>query len=258
MEYQFLVIESPSPQVQLIRLNRPKELNALSTGLMHELATAVAAADATEAVRCIVLTGNERAFAAGADIGELASATQVGTVLSDRFEKWEALRRTKKPLIAAVSGFALGGGCELSMLCDTIVASETAQFGQPEIKIGTIPGAGGTQRLTHALGKAKAMELILTGGMLSATEALQHGLVCRVVPVELYLTEALRLAEQIAALPPYAVRMAKAAVNQAFETSLTEGLKSERGHFFLTLGTEDQQEGMRAFIEKRSPTWKGK
>jgi enoyl-CoA hydratase len=256
MPYAYLLVEpNATPGVLLIRLNRPKELNALSTGLMQELVTAVTEADADSGVRCIVLTGSDRAFAAGADIGELANATQLGTVVSDRFEKWEQLRRTKKPLIAAVSGFALGGGCELALLCDTIVASETAQFGQPEIRIGTIPGAGGTQRLTHALGKAKAMQLVLTGQTLSATEALQHGLVCSVVPQDLYLKEALRLAERIAAMPPFAVRMAKAAVNQAFETSLTEGLKSERSHFFLTLGTPDQQEGMAAFLEKRTPKW---
>lgn len=257
--YQFLLVEpEAAPGVMLIRLNRPKELNALSTPLMAELVTAVRAADEDPGVRCIVLTGNERAFAAGADIKELVDATMIDTALGDRFEKWEDLRRTKTPIIAGVSGFALGGGCELAMLCDTIVASESAQFGQPEIKIGTIPGAGGTQRLTKALGKAKAMELVLTGRTLNAQEALAYGLVCRVVPVELYLIETLRLAEEIAAMPPVAARMGKAAVNQAYETSLTEGLKSERGLFFLTLGTEDRQEGMQAFIEKRKPEWKGK
>lgn len=257
--YEFLQVEyDEAPGVRLIRLHRPKELNALSSGLMNELVEAVTNADHDESVRCIVLTGSERAFAAGADIKELVDATMIDTFLGDRFDKWEQLRRTRKPLIAGVSGYALGGGCELAMLCDTIVASDTAQFGQPEIKIGTIPGAGGTQRLTKALGKAKAMELVLTGRTLSAQEALQYGLVCRVVPQELYLIETLRLAEEIASMPPVAVRMGKAAVNQAHETSLTEGLKSERGHFFLTLGTEDRQEGMQAFIEKRKPNWKGR
>ena len=259
MEYQFIAVEAQrAPGVALVRINRPKELNALNRRVMEELAHACQALDRDEAVRAIVLTGDERAFAAGADIKEMAGATQADMIQLDQFQRWEAMRRTKKPLIAAVSGFALGGGNELAMLCDMVVASETAQFGQPEIRIGVIPGAGGTQRLTRAIGKARAMELVLTGRSLSATEAFAAGLLTRVVPVELYLQEALALASQVAAMPPLAVRLAKEAVNKAFELPLQEAMEFERRNFYLLFGSEDRAEGMAAFVEKRAPQWKGR
>jgi enoyl-CoA hydratase len=259
MSYEFILVEPQvKPGVAVVRLNRPKELNALNRKLMEELVAALQTLDANAEVRAIVLTGNERAFAAGADIKEMGGTGAVEMLKLDQFARWEAIRRVKKPVIAAVSGFALGGGCELAMLCDTIVASESAQFGQPEIKIGVIPGAGGTQRLTRAIGKAKAMELILTGRMLTAREAQAAGLVAIVAPVELYLDEALRLAVEIAAMPPLAVQLAKESVLQAYESHLQEGLLNERKNFYLLFATEDQKEGMQAFAEKRAPNWKGK
>jgi enoyl-CoA hydratase len=259
MSYELILVEpAHKPGVALIRLNRPKELNALNRQLMEELVDAVQVLDADSNVRCIVLTGNERAFAAGADIKEMSGATAVEMLERDQFSKWEAIRRLKKPIIAAVSGFALGGGCELAMLCDTIIASESAQFGQPEIKIGVIPGAGGTQRLTRAIGKAKAMDLILTGRFINAQEAEKAGLVARIVPTELYLDEAMKMAVQIASMPPLAVQMAKDAVLNAFETTLQAGLLNERKNFYMLFATEDQKEGMAAFAEKRPPVWKGK
>jgi enoyl-CoA hydratase len=205
-----------------------------------------------------VIAGNQRAFAAGADIKEMIDATAVEMLQRDSIARWDRIRKIKKPVIAAVSGFCLGGGCELALACDLIVASESAQFGQPEINLGVIPGAGGTQRLTRALGKNRAMELILTGRYLSAREAGQSGLVARVVPVEVYLDEALKLANEIAARPPIAVRFAKEAINKAFETSLSEGLEFERRLFYFTFATEDQKEGMRAFVEKRKAEWTGR
>lgn len=246
------------PGVALIRLNRPESLNALNRALVAELTETLVALDADEGIRAIVLTGNERAFAAGADIKEMAGDSAIDMLIFDQFQRWDQIKRLKKPLIAAVSGYALGGGCELAMLCDIIVASETAQFGQPEIKIGVIPGAGGTQRLTRAIGKSRAMEYILTGRFFSAKQAEAWGLVSRVVPVELYLEEALNLAAEIAAMPPLAVQLAKQAVNKAYELSLEEGLHFERKNFYLLFATEDQKEGMRAFMEKRPPQWKGK
>lgn len=246
------------PQVALVELNRPKELNALNPQLMTELRDALRTLDADEAVRVVVLTGNEKAFAAGADIKQMADKSAIDMLKLDQFSTWDQLYKIKKPLIAAVSGFALGGGCELAMTCDMIIASETAVFGQPEIKIGVLPGAGGTQRLTKALGKAKAMEMILTGKFLPATEAEKQGLVNRVVPVELYLEEAYKLAAEIAQLSPVAVRLAKEAVLRSFETSLEEGLQFERKNFYLAFASEDQTEGMQAFIEKRKPEFKGK
>ncbi len=246
------------PHVGLIRLNRPAELNALCLGLMDELVEACRMFDNDPEIRAIVITGNERAFAAGADIKEMAQRSATDMLRIDQFSKWESIRRTRKPLIAAVSGFALGGGCELSMLCDMIVASETAQFGQPEIKIGVMPGAGGTQRLTRAVGKARAMEMVLTGRFLSAREAFEAGLLNAVVPVELYLDEALQLAEKVASMPPLAVQLAKEAVLAAFDTHLGEGLSLERKNFYLLFASEDQREGMNAFIEKRSPQWQGR
>jgi enoyl-CoA hydratase len=205
----------------------------------------------------MVLTGNDRAFAAGADIAAMADATPVDQLRLDQFATWDRIRRLKKPLIAAVSGWALGGGNETAMMCDMIVASETARFGQPEISIGIMPGAGGTQRLAQAVGKARAMEIVLTGNPISADEALAMGLVNRVVPVETYLEEAQALARQIASKPPLAVQMAKAAVNNVFDTYLDRGLMVERRNFYLLFATEDQKEGMRAFLEKRPPEWTG-
>lgn len=246
------------PHIALIQLNRPKELNALNLQLMGELRDALRSLDADTDVRVIVLTGNERAFAAGADIKEMAGRTAIDMFNVDQFTTWDTIKKTKKPIIAAVSGFALGGGCELAMLCDIIIASESAQFGQPEIKIGTMPGAGGTQRLTRAVGKQWAMEMVLTGQFMSAEKAYQAGLVNRVVPVELYLQEALKLAQQIAQMSPIAVKLAKESVLQAFNSHLDEGLAFERKNFYLTFASNDQKEGMTAFVEKRAPRFEGK
>ncbi len=243
--------------IALIELNRPKELNALNLQLMQELKEALRDLDNDENVRVIIITGNERAFAAGADIKQMAGKTAIDMLNIDQFSTWDQIRKTKKPLIAAVSGFALGGGCELAMTCDMIIASETAKFGQPEIKIGVMPGAGGTQRLTKAVGKAKAMEMVLTGDFIDAHEAQRYGLVNRVVPVEMYLHEAETLAGKIAAMSPVAAKLAKESVNRAFETHLDEGLNFERKNFYLTFASEDQTEGMNAFIEKRKPDFKG-
>jgi len=257
MEF-LLVTPAHRPHVALIELNRPNELNALNLQLMTELKDTLIGLDANEEVRCVVLTGNARAFAAGADIKQMQNRTAVDMLLIDQFAIWDQIKKFHKPLIAAVSGFALGGGCELAMLCDLIVASETAQFGQPEIKIGTMPGAGGTQRLTRALGKARAMELVLTGSFLSADEALRHGLVNRVVPVEVYLEEALKLAALIAQQSPIAVRLAKESVLRAHEAHLEEGLHFERKNFYLTFASQDRAEGMAAFVEKRRPSFTGR
>jgi enoyl-CoA hydratase len=253
-----IVHEQYAPGVALIQLNRPKELNALNPQLMQELRDALHRLDRTEAVRVIILTGNEQAFAAGADIKQMAGKSAVEMLIMDQFSTWDQIRKVKKPLLAAVSGFALGGGCELAMMCDLIVASETARFGQPEIKIGTIPGAGGTQRLTRAVGKAKAMELILTGRFMSAEEAVAYGLAIKVVPVEMLMPEVLALAREMAAHSPIAIQLAKEAVNRAYETHLDEGLAFERKNFYLTFASEDQKEGMQAFIEKRKPDFKGR
>ncbi len=257
MEY-IVIEEQHEPFVALIRLNRPKELNALNLQLMHELRDALRELDKNDRVRCIVITGNEQAFAAGADIKQMADKTAIDMLMIDQFSTWDQIRKTRKPLIAAVSGFALGGGCELAMTCDMIIASETAKFGQPEIKIGVLPGAGGTQRLTKAIGKAKAMELVLTGRFLSADEAMQYRLINRVVPVEMYLREAVQLAKEIAQMSPIATLLAKEAVNRSFETHLDEGLMFERKNFYLAFASEDQKEGMKAFIEKRKPNYSGK
>ena len=254
--YENILLAVDGP-VATVTLNRPQALNALNAALLGELVDALTKLDADEAVRCIVITGNERAFAAGADIKEMADASSVDMLKRNTLARYDAVRRIAKPIIAAVSGWALGGGCELAMACDMIVASETARFGQPEINIGIMPGAGGTQRLTRALGKARAMELILTGDYLSAHEAHARGLVNRVAPPELYLEEAQKLARRIAAQPPVAVRLAKDAVLKAQDLSIEEGLDYERRLFYLLFATEDQKEGMAAFIEKRPPTWKG-
>lgn len=256
-DLQFLRLERDSV-IATIFLNRPKQLNALSLVLMDELVAVLNVLEADDVVHAVVLTGNEKTFAAGADIGDMAEATPVTMFERDQFSKWDRIRRFKKPLIAAVSGFALGGGCELAMLCDMIIASETAQFGQPEIKIGVMPGAGGTQRLTRAVGKARAMEMVLTGRPINAQEALAVGLVNRVVPVELYFAEAQKLAREIAAMPPVAVRLAKEAVLKCFDSFLQDGLEFERKNFYLLFSTEDQKEGMAAFVEKRKPEFKGK
>jgi enoyl-CoA hydratase len=253
---QFILVETHG-RAGLVRFNRPKELNALNTFLMEELVNALEAFDRDPAVGCLVITGSERAFAAGADIKEMAGASAVDMLLRDNIARWDRLRRVKKPIIAAVSGFCLGGGCELAMACDLIVASESARFGQPEINLGVMPGAGGTQRLTRAVGKAIAMEMVLNGRYLSADEAARFGLVNRVVPVEVYLDEALALAQSIAARARLAVRLAKEAVNNAFETYLADGLADERRAFYFLFSTEDQKEGMDAFVAKRPPEWKG-
>lgn len=244
--------------VALIELNRPNELNALNLELMGELRDALKELDKDESTRVIVLTGNQKAFAAGADIKQMAGKNSTDMLLIDQFSTWDQIKKTKKPIIAAVSGFALGGGCELALTCDMIIASETAQFGQPEIKIGVMPGAGGTQRLTRAIGKVRAMEMVLTGKFIHAEEALNYGLINKIVPVDFYLEEAFKLALQIAEMSPIAVQLAKESVNRAFEVHLDEGLHFERKNFYLLFGTEDQKEGMNAFIEKRKAIFKGK
>jgi enoyl-CoA hydratase len=241
----------------VVQLNRPKALNALNRELMTELMDALEAYDRDPAVGCMVVAGSDRAFAAGADIKEMATATPASMMTNSFIDLWDRLRAMSKPIIAAVSGFALGGGCELAMACDMIVAAETAQFGQPEINLGVIPGAGGTQRMTLAVGKAVAMEMVLNGRYLSAAEAQHYGLVNRVYPVEVYLAEAVRLANEIAARAPVAVRLGKEAVNAAFEMPLRAGLDHERRLFYLLFGTTDQKEGMDAFVNKRKPQWTG-
>ena len=245
-------------RVGIVRMNRPKQLNALSGELMDALVEALTGLDVDEEIRAIVLAGGERAFAAGADINELASGTPVTLYESRRLERWDAIRTVRTPIVAAVSGFCLGGGCELAMVCDLIVASETAKFGQPEINLGVLPGAGGTQRLTRAVGKATAMDMILTGRMLSAREALAHGLVARVVAAEAWLDEATRVAHAIAAKGPIAARLAKEAIDAAFETPLQAGVELERKSFFLARASEDAGEGLRAFVEKRKPDFTGR
>jgi len=257
MEYTSILTEKRG-RVGLITLNRPQAMNALNHTLLSELMDALEAFDASDEIGAMVITGNEKAFAAGADIKDMAEASVVDMLLRGTIDLFDRIRRIKKPVIAAVSGWALGGGCELALSCDLIVASESAKFGQPEITIGVIPGAGGTQRLARLLGKHLAMEMVLNNRALTATEALHFGLANRIVPVERYLDEALSLAEEIAARAPLAVRMAKEAINAAFETSLSEGLMAERRNFYPLFATEDQKEGMKAFLEKRKPQWKGK
>jgi enoyl-CoA hydratase len=253
-----LVTTERDGAIAVILLNRPQQLNALSGPLMDELVSALQALDEDEAVGCLVLGGNERAFAAGADIGELADATPIELYESRRMDQWEAIRALRTPLVAAVSGYCLGGGCELAMACDLIVASETARFGQPEINLGVLPGAGGTQRLTRAVGKAVAMDVILSGRFLTAEEALRAGLVARVVAAEAWLDEALRVARAIAEKSPVSVRLAKEAIDQAFEAPLSAGLEYERRAFALARASEDATEGLTAFVEKREPDFKGR
>ncbi|MDP9243537.1 MAG: enoyl-CoA hydratase-related protein [Chloroflexota bacterium] len=253
-----LVERQPAQRTAIVRLNRPKQLNALNGAVMDALCNALEELDREDDVRAIVVTGNERAFAAGADIGEMAGAGAIEMLRTNRIGQWDRIRRVGKPVIAAVSGWCLGGGCELAMTLDLIVAGEGAKFGQPEIKIGVIPGAGGTQRLTRAIGKSKAMEMILTGEPISAADAERAGLVARVVPDELVVEDALTLAATIAKQSPLALRLAKEAVNAAYEMSLSDALTHERRLFYLLFASEDQKEGMAAFLEKRSPDFKGR
>jgi enoyl-CoA hydratase len=256
---RFVLVErDEARRVALLRLNRPKQLNALNAQVMDQLCEALEALDADDAIRCLVVTGNERAFAAGADIGEMAIASPIDMLRGNRIAQWDRVRRISKPVIAAVNGWCLGGGCELAMALDLIVAGEGARFGQPEINIGVIPGAGGTQRLTRAIGKSRAMEMVLTGEPIDAAEALRLGLVARVVPDELLVDDALALAAVIATKSPIALRLAKESVNAAYEMSLTDGLAHERKLFYLLFASEDQKEGMAAFLEKRAPDFKGR
>ncbi|MBV8612311.1 MAG: enoyl-CoA hydratase [Acetobacteraceae bacterium] len=254
--YEMILVETHGA-VGLIRLNRPQALNALCDQLMTELGQQLLAFDADPAIGAIVLTGSEKAFAAGADIKEMRERTHPAAMLDDFIgRRWETVLQVKKPVLAAVAGFALGGGCELAMMCDMILAADTAKFGQPEINLGVIPGAGGTQRLTRAVGKSKAMEMVLTARFIDAAEAERANLVSRVVPADQLVSEAIKVAERIATLSPVAVAMAKQAVNRAFETTLAEGVRHERALFLSLFGTPDQQEGMAAFVEKRKPSFR--
>ncbi len=256
--YEDIIVERPAAGVGLIRLNRPQALNALRRQLMNELAEAATAFDEEAEIGAIVITGSEKAFSAGADISEMAGSGPVEIMQSSMIEGWNRLRKVRKPIIAAVNGHCLGGGCELAMACDVIIAAETARFGQPEINIGVIPGAGGTQRLTRAVGKSLAMEVILNDRRLTAEEALRGGLVSRVVAGPSCLDEAVALAGQIAARAPVAVQLAKAAVNKAFEVGLAEGMAYEEQLFYILFASDDQKEGMRAFLEKRKAEWRGR
>lgn len=258
MAYENIVLSIDGP-IGLVQLNRPKVMNALNGPLMNEVGDALEELDRNETIRCIVIHGSEKAFSAGADIDQMSKAMPLDMMRENWINRnFDRIRLISKPIIAAVSGYCLGGGCELAMTCDIVIASESAQFGQPEITIGIIPGAGGTQRLARAIGKSRAMELILTGKFIGAREAEARGLVSRVVPVELYLEEAKSLAREIAAKPPVATRFAKQAVNKVYELPLVEGLDYESRLFYTLFATEDQKEGMAAFLQKRRPQWKGK
>ena len=252
------IIVETHERVGLMRINRPKALNALDSTVTKELNLAMTDFDGDDDIGAMVITGDERAFAAGADIKEMAEASAVEMLQRDNISAFDEIIKIKKPVIAAVSGWCLGGGNELAMSCDMIVASETARFGQPEINLGVIPGAGGTQRLTRAVGKVIAMEMVLNNRTLTAQEALEYGLVNRVVPVESYLEEAMGLAQEIAGRAPLAIQLGKEAVNQAFETTLSDGLAEERRAFYFLFASEDQKEGMQAFVEKRKADWQGK
>ncbi len=257
MSDALVLVERDEP-IAVVTLNRPDRMNALSEPLMEELVAALGELDRDEAIRCIVLAGNDKAFAAGADIGEMATASAMDMLYARRVERWDAIRKLWTPLVAAVSGYCLGGGNELAMSCDLIVASETAKFGQPETSLGIIPGAGGTQRLTRAIGKAKAMDVILSGRFLTAEEAERAGLVARVVGPDAWLDEAKSVAREIASKGPVAQRLAKEAVNRAFDTTLEPGLEHERRLLYLAFASEDASEGLTAFGEKRPPDFKGK
>jgi len=257
MSHEHIIVETKG-KVGIVRLNRPAALNALNAGLMGELAGAIDAFEADPNIACIVITGSDKAFAAGADIKEMASQSFIDVFRADFPGSWDRVARARKPVIAAVAGFALGGGCELAMQCDLIIAADNAKFGQPEIKLGVIPGIGGTQRLTHAVGKAKAMDLCLTGRMMDAVEAERAGLVARVVPLASLMEETLKAAETVASMSLPALMLAKEAVNRAFETTLAEGVRFERRVFHSLFATEDQREGMAAFVEKRPPKFKNR
>lgn len=255
--FEFIKVEKTGEKknVALITLNRPKALNALCKGLMTEVAQALQTMEKDKAIGAIVITGSEKAFAAGADIKEMQNNTYAQCILGNFLNDWTSVARTQKPVIAAVNGYALGGGCELAMMCDIIYAGDKAKFGQPEIAIGTIPGAGGTQRLTRVVGKSKAMEICLTGNMITAQEAEKMGLVSKVVPADQLVAETVKLAEKISSHSPLIVQLCKEAVNTAYETTLNEGLKFERRHFHATFSTKDRKEGMTAFVEKRPPNF---
>jgi enoyl-CoA hydratase len=257
MSYQHILVETKG-RVGIIRLNRPAALNALNMALMAELSAAIDGFEADANIGCMIITGSDKAFAAGADIKEMADKSYMDVLLGDFAGNWDRASRARKPIVAAVAGFALGGGCELAMQCDIIIAADNAKFGQPEIKLGVIPGIGGTQRLTHAVGKAKAMEMTLTGRMMDAAEAERANLVARVVPLASLMEEAMKLAETIASMSLPSVLIAKEAINRAFEVSLAEGVRFERRVFHSLFATADQKEGMQAFIEKRKPEWKNK
>lgn len=256
MPYENILVETRG-RVGLVTLNRPKALNALNDALMDELGAALTEFDANEAIGCIVITGSERAFAAGADIGMMAKYSYMDVYKGDYITRnWETIRRIRKPVIAAVGGYALGGGCELAMMCDIVIAADSARFGQPEVKLGTMPGAGGTQRLPRAVSKAKAMDLCLTARMMDAAEAERAGLVSRIVPADKLVDEAVSAAETIAGYSLPVVMMIKESINAAYETTLNEGVRFERRLFHSTFATEDQKEGMAAFVEKRAPNFK--
>jgi enoyl-CoA hydratase len=257
MTYQNILVETQG-RVGIIRLNRPQALNALNKALIAELTQAIETFDADEKIGCMLITGNDKAFAAGADIKEMADKPFIDAYLGDFVSNWNVAARARKPIVAAVAGFALGGGCELAMQCDIVIAADTAKFGQPEIKLGVIPGIGGTQRLARAVGKAKAMDLILTGRMMDAAEAEKSGLVARLVSPEKLMDEAMKVAETIANMSLPSVLAGKEAVNRAFEGGLSEGMAFERRIFHSLFATEDQKEGMKAFIAKRTPKWKNK
>ena len=258
MAYETVILERKGA-VGIITLNRPQALNALSAALIRDLGAALDELEADAAIGAVVITGSDKAFAAGADIKEMASRSYMDVYLNDFITNgWERVSTCRKPIVAAVAGYALGGGCEIAMMCDTIIAADTAKFGQPEITIGTIPGSGGTQRLTRAVGKAKAMEMCLTGRMMDAAEAERSGLVSRVVPPAELIDEAIKVAAKIASMSRPAVLMAKEAINRAYETTLAEGVRFERRLFHSTFATEDQKEGMAAFIEKRKPSYKNR
>ena len=257
MAYENIIVETKG-RVGIIRFNRPQALNALNRALILELTQAIAAYEADNGIGCMLITGNEKAFAAGADIKEMADKTFIEAYLENFCADWDGITRARKPIVAAVAGFALGGGCELSMQCDIVIAADNAKFGQPEIKLGVIPGIGGTQRLTRAVGKAKAMDLILTGRMRDAADAERAGLVARVVPAAGLMDEAMKVAETIANMSLPSVLAGKEAVNAAFETSLAEGSRFERRIFHSLFATADQKEGMKAFVEKRKPEWENK